>query len=75
MLDEIEAQDRTGFLSWLRSGADRATHPTVDEFRRKAAQDKLADDSYSAQIEPRRVCRRLFSLSHATMADPSACAW
>lgn len=46
----MEAADRSGFLGWLCNGADKATKPAIDEFRRQQVQAKLAEQSYVEQI-------------------------
>jgi hypothetical protein len=49
-LDDLIAKDKTGFLAWLKSGADQKTKPTVDAFRRQQIEAKLAEDTYAAEV-------------------------
>jgi integrase len=54
--------------TWLRIAKLGDLPPDVTPHVLRHSFASLAAD------EPRRVCRRLFGLSHATMANPSACA-
>lgn len=49
-LHTLIQRDTTGFLAWVRSGAEKAAQFSVDSFRRKQIEQKLAEETHEAEI-------------------------
>jgi hypothetical protein len=47
---DLIAKDKSGFLAWIKSGADQMTKSNIEGFRWKQIEAKLADDTHQAQI-------------------------
>ena len=77
-----------GVIYYSLGAHEHASDPDVGEDGSRAEAGVLLDQERNAQMpdkwrkadgwysefEPRRVCRRLFGLSHATIANSSICA-
>lgn len=49
-LDALIEKDKSGFLSWLRSGANKSERPELEAYKREQLQARLAGEGHEATV-------------------------